>query len=210
LLTYFDTCLSYFLYIGWLHEDTKRPASRRSTDWKSVSLHDACTWCLHSAGIYCHILSSSRCCNFLVSLRLLTLTAPTISPRCYLTGPSRLSAVDTTLTTMHCLWWLRSRRSKPERHERTRSSETCADSGSVSLPLQRTEAVQQRSHSRSHSLPRTPPSRLLQDDSDSSLSSILSGSIVCAVPLEDPFVTGSPSITPASYTTGFNIIWKEA
>jgi hypothetical protein len=106
------------------------------------------------------------------------LTAPTISPRCYLTGPSRLSAVDTTLTTMHCLWWLRSRRSKPERHERTRSSETCADSGSVSLPLQRTEAVQQRSHSRSHSLPRTPPSRLLQDDSDSSLSSISSGSIV--------------------------------
>jgi len=107
---------------------------------------------------------------------------------------------------MHCLWWLRSRRSKPKHRERTRNSETFANSGSDLLPLQRTGPTHRRSHSRSHSLPQTPPSRPLLDDSDSSLSSMSSGSIVRVVPLENPFVTRPTAITPvqqSSHTTGF-------
>lgn len=106
---------------------------------------------------------------------------------------------------MHCLWWLRSRRSKQKHHERTRSSETCSNPRSDLLPFQRAGPAQARSQSRSHSLPRTPPPRPLLNDSDSSLS-MSSGSVVRAVPLEDPFVTKSTAITPAqqlSHTTGF-------
>jgi hypothetical protein len=106
---------------------------------------------------------------------------------------------------MHCLPWLRSRHSKPKRHTRTRRSETNADPGLGLLPFKHTVPTHQRSHSWSYSLPRTPPRPLL-DGSDSPLTPMSSGSIIRAVPLENPFVTRSTAISlnpQVSLTTGF-------
>lgn len=62
------------------------------------------------------------------------------------------------------------------------------------------------SQPQSKSLPRTPSPRPVQNASDSSLSSMSSGSTVRAVPLDNPFVTRQTSISTtrqSSHTTGF-------
>jgi hypothetical protein len=121
---------------------------------------------------------------------------------------SQLSDLSSIPTTMHCLWCFRSRRTRHRRHEQTHVPQTRANLGSEMVPLQRTEPTQPQpqSQSQSQSLPRTPPPRPLLDDSSSSLSSMSSGSIVRAAPLEDPFVTRQTSTTTthqSAHTTGF-------
>lgn len=55
----FDTyLLSYFLVLVGCMRMQNVPHPGVITVSKSVSFHDACTWCLHSAGIHYHILQS--------------------------------------------------------------------------------------------------------------------------------------------------------
>ena len=165
-----------------------------TTDWKSVCLHDACTWCLHSDGIYCYILQSLHTSpQLLYTVKFAHIDSPY---KLYDTASSTTFRTLTRLRSrlniyeMRFLWCFRPKaidqRTGDKRNDRTyQSQQPCPNSGPTSLPLQRAGTSQPLPHPP----PRTPPQRPQQSLSETSLSSGSSPSIVRATSLEDPFIT---------------------